>query len=208
MTAPSSDSILPGVLIVLILLPVLYGIGRAATALGDVRSAYLLAPLAPMVNGHVERSRRRLVGTYEGWTVHVFFEPERSVGSSGSSSATSRINAFSIAIPDLPGDADWRLQFHVTGLLGQGGRELGFGMADEPLRRRLEQAGVIAEVGAVSSPTLSYVTVQYETRTRTLTYTDDVSPSRVPSSARFAVYLALVARLAALNTRVNVASVS
>jgi hypothetical protein len=87
-------------------------------------------------------------------------------------------------------------------------RELAFGMADEPLRRRLEQAGVIAEVGAVSSPTLSYVTVQYETRARTLTYTDDVSPSRVPSSARFAVYLALVARLAVLNTRVNVASVS
>jgi hypothetical protein len=84
-----------------------------------------------------------------------------------------------------------------------GARELGFGMADEPLRRRLEQAGVIADVGAVSSPTLSYVTVQYETRTRTLTYTDDVSPSRVPSRARFAVHLALVARRAALNTRVN-----
>ena len=113
------------------------------------------------------------------------------------------MNAFNIAIPELPGGADWRLQFHVTGLLGQGARELGFGMTDEPLRRRLEEAGVIADVGAVSSPTLSYVTVQYETRTRTLTYTDDVSPSRVPSRARFSVHLALVARLAALNTRVN-----
>jgi hypothetical protein len=203
MSAPSSDSILPGVVIVLVMLPVLYGIGRAGTALGDVWSAHLLAPLAPMIGGHVERSRR-LVGTYEGWPVHVFFEPQRSAGPlTNSSSATSRINAFSIAIPDLPGAADWRLQFHVTGLLGQGGRELGFGMADEPLRRRLEEAGVIADVGAVSSPTLSYVTVQYETRTRTLTYTDDVSPSRVPSRARFAVHLALVARLAVLNSRVN-----
>ena len=206
MIASSSDSILPGVVIVLVLLPVLYGIGRAGSALGDVWSAYLLAPLAPMIGGHVERSRRRLVGTYEGWPVQVFIEPQRSVGPlTNSSSATSRINAFSIAIPNLPGNADWRLQFHVTGLLGQGGRELGFGMADEPLRSRLEESGVIADVGAVSSPTLSYVTVQYETRTQTLTYTDDVSPSRVPTRARFAVYLALVARLAALNARVNAA---
>ncbi len=203
MSAPQSDSILPGILIVLVMLPVLYGIGRAGTAFGDVWSAYLLAPLAPMVGGHVERSRRRLVGTYEGWPVHVSFE-QRSAGTlGGASSSTSRMNAFSIAIPELPGGADWQLQFHVTGLLGQGARELGFGMSDEPLRRRLDDAGVIAEVGAVSSPTLSYVTARYETRTRTLTYTDDVSPSHVPSNERFAVHLALVARLAVLNTRVN-----
>jgi hypothetical protein len=47
------------------------------------------------------------------------------------------------------------------------------------------------------------MTVEFETRTQTLTYTDDVSPSRVPNLARFAVHLALVARLAALNARVN-----
>jgi hypothetical protein len=205
MSAPSSDSILPGVLIVLVMLPVLYGIGRAGSALGDVWTAYLLAPLAAMVGGRVERSQRRVVGTYEGWPVHLFFEPQRSVGHGNASSVASRMNAFCVAIPDLPGGADWRLQFHVTGLLGQGGRELGFGMNDESLRRRLEQAGVIADVGAVSSPTLSYVTVQYETRTRTLTYTDDVSPSRIPSRERIAVYLALVTRLAVLNARVNAA---
>jgi hypothetical protein len=200
MSAPPSDSIFPGVIIVLVMLPVLYGIGRAGTALGDVWSAHLLAPLAPMVNGHVERSRRRLVGTYEGLPVHVFFNPRQTVGAFDK---TSRMNDFSIAVPGLPGGADWRLQFHVTGLLGQGGRELGLSTDDELLRRRLEAAGVIADVGAVSGPTLSYVTVQYETRTQTLTYTDDVSPARVPSRARFAVHLALVARLVTLNTRVN-----
>jgi hypothetical protein len=206
MSAPPSDSILPGVLIVLVLLPVFYGIGRAGNALGNVRSAYLLAPLAPIIGGHVERSRRRIVGTYEGLPVQMFFDPQRSVGhTAGRSSSTSRINAFCIAIPDLPGEADWQLQFHVTGTFGQGGRQLGFGMADSPLRLRLEQAGVIAEVGAVSSPTLSYVTVQYEKRTQTLTYTDDVSPLRIPSRARIAVYLALAARLAALNASVNAA---
>ena len=204
MSASSSDSILPGVLVVIILLPVLYGIGRAGSAIGDAWSGYLLTPLAPMIGGRVERGR--LVGTYEGWPVQVSFDPKRSVGplGSASSSATSRINAFCIAIPEQPGAEDWRIQFHVTGAFGQGGRELGFGMTDGPLRDRLEQAGVIADVGAVSSPTLSYVTVEYDRRARTLTYTDDVSPLRVPRSERFAVHLALAARLAALNARVNV----
>jgi hypothetical protein len=182
------------------MLPVLYGIGRAGTALGDVWSAYLLAPLAPMLSGHVERSRRRLVGTYEGLPVTVSFNPRQTVGVFDK---TSRMNAFSIAVSELPGAADWRLQFHVTGVLGQGGRELALATDDEPLRRRLEEAGVIAEVGAVSGRSLSYVTVQYDTSTRTLTYTDDVAPARVPSRARFAVHLALVMRLVTLNTRVN-----
>ena len=71
------------------------------------------------------------------------------------------------------------------------------------LRTRLDEAGVIANVGPESGPTLSYVTVQYEARTRTLTYPDDVAPGRVPSRARFATHLALLARRAALNTRVN-----
>jgi hypothetical protein len=200
MSASQPDSILPGVLIVLAMLPVFYVIGRAGTALGDVWSAHLLAALAPMVNGHVERSRRRLVGTYEGFPVHVTFNPRQTVGLYAK---TSRMNAFSIAVPGLPGGANWRLQFQVTGLLGQGGRKLDLSSDDERLRRRLEEAGVIEEVGAVSGPTLSYVTVQYDASTRTLTYTDDVAPARVPSRARFAVHLALVAHLVRLNTRVN-----
>lgn len=35
MSAPQSDSILPGVLIVLVLLPILYGIGRAGARAGE-----------------------------------------------------------------------------------------------------------------------------------------------------------------------------
>jgi hypothetical protein len=206
MTASSSDSILPGVLVLIVLLPILYFIGRAGTILGDIKIAYLLAPLAPVINGRVERSRRRIVGTYEGRTVYVFCDPKRSVGLTGvSRAATSRINACSIAIPDLPGAADWQLHFHVTGMLGQGGRKLEIRLADEPLRQRLEQSGVLEDVGAVSSPTQSYVTVEYEKRTHTLTYTDDVAPLTVPSSARFAALLALTARLAEINARVNVA---
>ena len=206
MSASSSDSILPGVLVLIVLLPIFYAIGRAGTILGDFKLAHLLAPLAPVVNGQVERSRRRIVGTYEGIPVEISAEPKRSVGLVGGSAAvTSRINAFNIAIPDQPGAADWQLQFHVTGTFGQGGRQLGVRLADGPLQQRLEQAGVLDNVGAVSSPTQSYVTVQYEKRTQTLTFTNDVAPLTVPNSARFAALLALTARLAAINARVNVA---
>ncbi len=201
MTASSSDSILPGVLVLIVLLPIFYFIGRAGTILGDFKIAHLLTPIAPVINGHVERSRRRIVGTYDGRALYVFADPKRSVGLAGG--VTSRINEFSIAIPDLPGVGDWRLQFYLTGTFGQGPRELAVQGADEPLQQRLEQSGVIEDVGAVTSATQSYVTVQYEKRTQTLTLTDDVAPLTVPSSARFSALLALASRLAVVNARVN-----
>ena len=80
MSSPSSDSILPGVLIVIIMLPVLHGIGRAAAAIGGVWTAYVLEPLAPMVSGHVERNNRRIVGTYEGVASVRVLRPETECG--------------------------------------------------------------------------------------------------------------------------------
>jgi hypothetical protein len=65
------------------------------------------------------------------------------------------------------------------------------------------RAAVVADVGAVSGPTLSYVTVRYDAGARKLTHTDDVSPRRVPSRTSFAQYLELAAHLVALNARVN-----
>jgi hypothetical protein len=68
------------------------------------------------------------------------------------------MHALSIAVHDPPGDAARRRHVRVAGAFGQERREPGSSTDDEPLRRRREQAGVIADVGAVSGPTLSYVT--------------------------------------------------
>lgn len=65
------------------------------------------------------RSRRQIVGTYEGSPLLVSCNPRQTVGVFDK---TSRMNAFAIAVRDLPGVAERQVRFHVTGLLGQDGR--------------------------------------------------------------------------------------
>jgi hypothetical protein len=132
--------------------------------------------------------------------VRVSFATRQSVGSG--ESATD-INAFSIEVVDQAGRQDWRVKFHVLGIFGQGPKQLFIEASDRALGERLERSGVLDAVSAVSSPTRDYVTVAYDARRRSLTYTDDVSPRRISSRERFAAQLALVARLAEINAQVN-----
>ena len=130
----------------------------------------------------------------------VSFTPGQSVGAGDS--ATS-INAFYIEVLNLSGQQDWRIKFHLAGFFGQKPKQLYLEVQDRALGERLDQAGVLAEVAAVSAPTEDYVTVTYESQRKTLTYTDDVSPRQIPSHQQFAAQLALIARLAEVNERVN-----
>lgn len=95
------------------------------------------------------------------------------------------------------------MKFYLTGLVGQGPKQLTIEVQDKALGERLELSDVLAGVAAVSAPTQDYVTVAYEARRKTLTYTDDMTPRRIPSHARFAAQLELVARLAEVNDQVN-----
>jgi len=88
-------------------------------------------------------------------------------------------------------------------LLGQGPKQLYIEAQDKALGERLDRSGVLAAVSTVSAPTQTYVTVEYQARRQTLTYTDDVSPRRIPSHKQFAAQLELVARLAEVNEQVN-----
>ena len=128
------------------------------------------------------------------------FTPAQSVGSGDSA---TWINAFYIDVMDLVGRQDWRIKFYASGLLGQGPKQLYIEVEDKALGERLERSGVLDAVSTVSAPTQGYVTVQYEARRRTLTYTDDVSRRRIPSHEQFAAQLELVARLAEVNAQVN-----
>lgn len=198
--SPETANLVLGAVILVVLIPVLYFVARAAGALGDVWSARLLAPLAPAIGGTVQRTPPCIRGSYQGRAVRASFTPGQSVGS-GDSATT--INAFYIEVTDLPGRQDWRIKFHVSGLFGQGQKQLHIEVQDQELGERLDQAGVLAIVSAVSAPTRDYVTVAYEARRKTLTYTDDVSPRRVPSQEQFAAQLASVARLAEVNEQLN-----
>ena len=179
---------------------VLYFVARLAVRIGDAYTARMLAPLAPMIGANVDSRRSYLLGTYDGYNVHIDMSPGQSVGTGESASS---INAFHVKVLDLPGKKDWWIQFHVTGIFGQGPKELGIGARDDALAERLRLTNVVREVAAVSAPTNTYITVSYEAFQKVLTYTDDVSPGKLPTRETFAKHLALAVRLAALNKQIN-----
>jgi len=189
-----------GALILIILLPILYIVGRVMGTIGDVWSARILAPMAPAIDGTVDRSPPCIRGSYLDREVRVSFTPGQNVGSGDSA---MQINAFYIEVSNVPGRQDWRIKFYTSGVFGQSPNQLYIEVQDKALGERLDRSGVLAVVATVSAPTQSYVTVAYEVRRQTLTYTDDVSPHRIPSHDHFVAQLELVMRLAVVNEQVN-----
>jgi hypothetical protein len=202
MSAETADMVL-GMVIVTISLPVLYGVGRIIAWFQESRALRILAPLAPAINGALDR-QYGILGSAAGRRVQVSFMARKSVGI-GESAA--HINAFFIELFGLPGQQNWSIRFTVSGMFGQGPKQLVIEVPDAELGRRLEQAGVLAAVARVSAPTMSYVTVRYEASRQVLTYMDDVAPGLIPSHSHFAAQLALVAQLAAINEQVNLPAV-
>jgi hypothetical protein len=199
MSGETSNLVL-GALILVVLIPLLYIIGWITSTIGDAWSVHILAPLAPAIAGEVSRNRPCILGSYQDRDLCVSFTPGQSVGSGDSA---TMINAFYIEVTGLPGRQDWRITFHLSGFFGQGPRQLHIEVHDKALGERLDRSGVLAAVSAVSAPTQGYVTVEYEARRKTLTYTDDVSPHKIPSPTQFAAQLELVARLAEINAHAN-----
>jgi hypothetical protein len=62
---------------------------------------------------------------------------------------------------------------------------------------------VLSDIAAVNTPAQPYVTVAYDARQKTLTYTDDMTPCKIPTPEQFAAHLKLVARLADVNRQAN-----
>jgi len=199
MSQETSDLILGAILLV-VMIPVIYFVARMISTIGDAWGAHLLAPLASAIGGTVDRHQPCILGKYQGRDVRVSFSPGQSVGS-GEGATT--INAFHIEILNLPGGKDWRIKYHLSGIFGQGPKQLIIEVPDQALGEHLERSGVLTEVAAVSSPTQDYVTVTYEARQKKLTYTDDMTPRRLPTNQEFSAQLKLAARLAEINDQVN-----
>jgi hypothetical protein len=99
MSQDTSDLVL-GALILVVLIPVLYFVGRFVATIGEAWSARILAPLAPAMGGTVYRSGPCIKGSHQGRDVRVSFTTGQSVGSGESAAA---INAFYIEVIDLAG---------------------------------------------------------------------------------------------------------
>lgn len=181
-----------------IFITIVYAIARVVNKLADGWSVRVLEPLAAAINGLSDASHR--YSQYQGRDVRISYTPEQSAGA-GEGATT--INAFHIDVLDLLGKENWMVRFYVTGLLGQGAKRACIETRDNALANRLNSEGVTELVEAVSAPTATYATVEYDKYRKTLTYTDDVAPEKIPSKESFTKQLALAARLAAINERVN-----
>ena len=140
----------------------LYFVARFVATIGDAWCPHPCAAGAAIGNGY---DGPCIKGSHHGRAVRVSFTTGQSVGSGESATA---INAFYIEVVDLAGRQDWRIKFYVSGLLGQGAKQLHIEVQDKTLGERLERSGVLDAVSAVSAPTQDYVTVAYEARRQIL----------------------------------------
>jgi hypothetical protein len=182
-----------GALILVPLVPCLYFGARAAGVAITAWTAYRLAPLAPLIGATVDWKSPYLHGSYAGNKVRVWYVQQNA--------GERTLNTIQIEVADLPGKHDWRVAFELGWFRQRA--EPYIDTRDEALRQRLHDAEVLHAVGAVSSATASYVTVNYDGRRKTLTYVDDITPKTIPSSEAYAMQLELVARLAAIGRQVN-----
>jgi hypothetical protein len=192
-----SDAVL-GAIILVPLVVAIYFVARLVAAVGDAWGAHQLAPLAPTIGGVVSRDGPHVDGSYRGLRLRVFATTDNI----GSGETGTRMNAIKIEVPDLDGHGSWRIAYHPTSWLGPN-RELFIEVPDTALGDRINGCGALEAIAAVNTPSESYVAVAYDARERKLTYTDDVSPRRVPKTADFARQLDLVVRLVEINTAAN-----
>lgn len=192
-----SDMVL-GSICVAVFIVACFFLGKVKQRWDNLQQASLLSPLAHMVNGAVDRRNGWLEGIYQGRKLHVTVVLEGISGEGG-----GNFQALKIEIMNLPGRQIWYIAFEAT--------KLGFGpnqpklvvVRDPALEARFKATSILEEVGRVSAATSTYVTVQYQPAQKKLTYTDDISPRRIPTQEQFEQQLALAARLADLNESFN-----
>ena len=188
-----------GALILVPLVIVIWVVAWTVAKVGDAWGASVLARLAPAIDGEVSRDGPHASGTYRGLPVRISFTKGQSVGTGESA---SRMNAFFIEVPGVPGETTWAISFRPTSWFGQD-KDLVVSSPDAALSGRLEASGARELIAGVNRPSLDYVVVTYDARAQVLTYTDDMTPRLVPAADHFDRELDLVARLTAINAAAN-----
>lgn len=133
-----------------------------------------------------------LTGTYRGRRITASFSP-RVTKYTGSTSGHYR-NAFRVALDDVPGTRDWRLE-HIWRSGGSSWRVIA---KDDALRSGLDAspvATILARLGAGE--------VDYRRSSRELVFSEDVEPLKVPPPDRFRAQLDALFELADVNAAMN-----
>lgn len=188
-----------GVFVLIIFLAFVFGLGFLLNRFKNRRFHQAWAPLVPMIGGKVHEdgggaATSWLSGTYRGQPVRAAMVPNRNrySGESG-----PRYNYFEIALLEVPGKQDWRIE-HKTAVLGFGQTGWQIETADTALKERLLASEVINKIAHMGPEE-----IRYQARAKTLLFSEDVTPGWAPAPDRFQAELELLLLLARVNREVN-----
>lgn len=173
-------------------------IGRFLSSIKNRRFTRAWSPLIPLIQGKVSddgggAATSWLNGSYRGQRIVASMIPGRNRYLENGET----YNYFDVALLDLPGKHDWRIEYK-TKVIGLGSTGWQIDTKNQLLKDRLEMAGVPARLQSLGSPTLDYSTSR-----RLLLYSEDVTPRWLPTPERFTEELDLLLLLATLHQELN-----
>ncbi len=157
------------------------------------------APLLPLIEGGRVvgdgggGATSWLTGTYRGHRVTASFSPNVAKYTASDDAGHYR-NSFSMTLDDVPGERDWRLG-HEPRTTGGEWRVTAEGDALQSALAGSRAKAIAARLGAG--------TVDYTRGSRSLRFSEDVRPLKVPPPDRFRVVLDALLEFAELNESVN-----
>lgn len=202
---PQTDSLWPGVLLLLVFLGLVFLASRVLNTVNKSRFKRALDPLVPIINGkNVGGSFDRgwMEGRFAGRLCWVVTQPNLNAisGQTG-----HRYNSFTITLKDVKGGQNWSLQYGFSTVLEAFQGKTGwYAVTEDPrLRARLEDPALLAEVEATVIGWGRGRIVTYTRYDASLMYEADVTPNLIPTETQFRAQLALLLRLAAINEEIN-----
>ncbi|HEX6904201.1 MAG TPA: hypothetical protein VF789_31115 [Thermoanaerobaculia bacterium] len=196
---PPGDMLFGGMVLAIFLVFV-FLLGLLISRFKNARFAKAWKPLAPLIDGKVVEdgggaATSWLTGSYRGRRVVASMVPDRNRYSEDSSG--HRYNYFDVALLDMPGQQDWKIE-HQTAILGFGQTGWRIVTKDKALEERLNASGILFAVSPFGSPEIAY-----SARDGKLQYSEDVTPQWIPTPERFQQELELLLTLAKVNEEVN-----
>jgi len=135
-----------------------------------------------------------MTGTYRGRRITASISPDVAKYTGTTDSSGHYRNPFSVALDDVPGASDWRLE-HVPGSSGSSWRVV---TRDDALRSGLDRSPAMAILARLGTGDLD------DSRSsRALRFSEDVRPLKVPQLDRFRAELDALLELAEVNAAVN-----
>lgn len=188
-----------GSVVLAIFLVFVFLLGMFISRFKNARFAKAWTPLMPMIDGKPVgdgggAATSWLTGSYRGRRVVASMVPDRNrySGESG-----HRYNYFEVALLDVPGRQDWKIEYQ-TAILGFGQTGWRVVTQDKALEDRLNASGILATIGNSGAEE-----VLYSAREKKLIFAEDVTPRWIPTPERFQQELELLLALGKVNEEVN-----